>query len=205
MKTDKWLRLLQLVGLAGLLVALGCESASEHPSDSVGGGAASGETETVNDAGESTPAGENQSDIPPDWKWVFGPDVSNWPVTINLYGATVRRGAPGHEHLVQVNYSDRLRQIPAWNVPGDPKNVHNVNGTIWLIREYQGQWYIGTIDYLRVGQTSKYFAESPAYYFTPKPGDKVGFMVGTVSREWDGTRSGGQVYRERSNITWVTW
>jgi len=136
--------------------------------------------------------------IPAHWKWVLGSDISDWPVTINLKSADVTHKG-GRLHWVTVDY-DRLQEIPAHK-----KNPHNVNGSLWLIREYQGQWYIGTIDYLRVGQTSKEFASSPSFLFMPKPGDRVGFMVSTVNRSYYGTVARGVTYRERSNIVWVTW
>lgn len=149
----------------------------------------------------AAPAPDGSADpneFPAGIRWVYGRDIASWPVTINLSSATHTRKS------VTVRY-DRLQDIPAWYVPGDPNNHNNVNGCIWLVREYQGVWYIGTFDYLRVGQMTKDFGPAPNYMFDPRPGDRIGFMVSTMARAEDGTYANGQVYRERSNIYWTTW
>jgi len=140
------------------------------------------------------------AEFPAGIRWVYGKDISGWPVTINLSSATHTRRS------VTVRY-DRLQDIPAWNVPDDPNNHNNVNGCIWLVREFQGQWYIGTFDYLRVGQTTKEYGAAPQYMFDPRPGDRIGFMVSTMARapKEDGTLAAGVHYRERSNIFWTEW
>ena len=147
------------------------------------------------------------SDFPSGTQWIFGSDISGWPVTMNLSSASIRH-VGGHEAWqVDVKY-DRLQDIPAYYVPGDPDNRHNVNGSIWLIRQYQGQWYAGTIDYLRVGQMWKRFNTGHAYKLTPQSGDRIGVMVSTMNRSYNGTVVRGDPnspYRERSNIAWTTW
>lgn len=150
------------------------------------------------------------SDIDAKWQWVWAKgDVENWPVTINLSAVRLVCKA-GSIHQVFVTY-DRLQAIPAYSVPGDPANVHRVNGSIWMIREYPAgscAWYIGTIDYLRQGQMEKVFDAIGQWMVEPVPGAKVGFMVSTMSRTYNGTIVQGDPespYRERSNIVWTTW
>jgi hypothetical protein len=127
-----------------------------------------------------------------------------------LTGATITRiGGPSNYYNVTVA-GDPLAGYPAWFQSPDPSgyNENNVNGTIWIIRRYQGQWLMGSIDYLRVGQTSKGFSVQPAFRISADSGEPVGVMVSTVARQWDGTRVDGDPrapYRERSNIFWLTW
>jgi hypothetical protein len=154
---------------------------------------------------ESNPLG-----LPEGTRWIYGPDVSHWPETIPLHSARIiPLNRPNNYHRVIVSY-DHLQTLPAWYQNPDPKqlNPHNVNGSIWIVREFRGQWYIGTIDYLRKGQTVKDFAAIPEYQMEPKSGDRIGVMVSTTSRQWDGTRVDGDPrspYRERSNIVWTVW
>ncbi len=149
---------------------------------------------------------DDSSEFPSGARWIWGRDISDWPATINLKSASVRKVRSNYYQVI-VDY-DRLQDIPKWYVPGDANNRHHVNGSIWLIRQYEGQWYIGTIDYLRVNQKWKNFGASRAYRFVPTPGDKIGFMVSTCARFENGTVSHGDPgspYRERSNIVWITW
>ncbi len=145
---------------------------------------------------------DNIDSLPAGTRWIYGADISGWPKTINLTSATIHYGAD----KVTVTY-DRLQEIPPWYVPGDPNNVHNVNGSIWLVREFQGQWYIGTFEYLRVGQQTKEFLTyAPQYRFEPQVGDRIGFMVSTTARNEPGTVVTGDPdspYQERSNILWM--
>ena len=145
----------------------------------------------------------DRSDFPDGAQWVDGRNIEHWPVTIRLKSATVE-SLLSHRHRVTVAY-DRLQDIPAWNVPGDPNNVHNVNGSLWLLRAFEGQWYVGTIEYLRVGETTKIFDSSPAYRFMPQSGDRVGFMVSTTARQENGTIADGVTYQERSHVVWIQW
>ena len=151
-------------------------------------------------------------DLPDGTKWVFGFDIDGWPETMKLTKAQLtpkgfdKDGNPKWQ-VYGLDYT-RLQDIPAYYVPGDPNNVHNVNGSVWLIREFEGQWYIGTIDYLRVGQREKVFAINDKFLLDPKTGDKIGFMVSTMNRKYDGTIVTGDPkspYRERSNIAWTVW
>ena len=151
-------------------------------------------------------------DLPDGTQWVFGFDIDGWRETMKLTNAQLTpKGFDGKGNpLWQVYGLDytRLQDIPRYYVPGDPNNVYNVNGSVWLIREFKGQWYCGTIDYLRVGQREKEFAINDAFLLDPKPGDRVGFMVSTMNRKYDGTIVTGDPespYRERSNIVWITW
>ena len=127
--------------------------------------------------------------------------IANWPRTIKLV-------ASHQGNVINMEY-DRLQDIPPSTVPvgslSGKSNPYNVNGNCWVVRKFQGIWYISTFDYLRRGQTSKHIGISPDYRFTPKSGDPIGVLVSTKARETDGTVVNGTVYRERSNISWFTW
>ena len=150
-------------------------------------------------------------DIDPTWKrgaW-DRTRIDEWPVTITVSDASIRY-VGGHEPWeVSVKY-DHLQSLPAWYQQPDPDglNKHNVNGTIFLVREYRGETVFASIDYLRVGQTAKRFVTAPQYLIEPMPGEPIGVLVSTTARQWDGTRVDGDPkspYRERSNVTWTTW
>lgn len=152
-------------------------------------------------------------DIDPRWRrgvW-DRTRVDDWPVTIKAVGASLH-WVGGHEPWeVRVSY-ERLQDIPKWFQEPDPDppgyNKKNVNGTIFLVREFRGEWVFASIDYLRVGQTAKRFALSPEWLIEHNPGKPVGVLVSTVARQWDGTRVDGDPgapYRERSNIVWTKW
>ena len=167
-------------------------------------------TENTNIDDTTPVAGEGPMGLPAGTQWIYGKDISHWRETIHLSGATITFiKSHNNYHRVTVD-GDPLRGFPAWYQNPDPRgyNDNNVNGTIWILRKYQGQWYMGSIDYLRVGQTSKNFAVLPQYQIEARSGEKVGVMVSTVAREWDGTRVDGDPrspYRYRSNIVWTTW
>jgi hypothetical protein len=187
----KTLTSLMALATVGLLCSCEYDGRSEDRSSEQG-------TQPTNES--STPSTTTSSDFPSGTQWIFGSDISGWAQTINLSSPNIRR-VGGHEPWeVSVKY-DRLQDIPA-------DNEHNVNGSIWLIREFEGQWYAGTIDYLRVGQMSKGFNTSAAYKLLPQSGDRIGVMVSTMNRSYDGTIVRGDPrspYRERSNIAWTTW
>ena len=186
---------------ACLLLGGGCELEVEDGSEAR---APTREAPSSGDGGEES--GERSSAFPSNWKWIHGTDISHWPETINLRSVTLHRGS-GNIHHVTFDY-DRLQDIPPYYVPGDSNNVHNVNGSAWVIREYDGQWYIGTFEYMRVGQRTKEMGFSPAWKLMPRPGDRIGFMLSTINRSFNGTIVTGDPnspYRERSNIVWVTW
>ncbi len=152
------------------------------------------------------PTADNPLGLPDGTQWVHGRNITHWPEIFTMHGATVHPHPNGVNHRVTLSYSG-LQDIPAWNVPGDPNNVHNVNGNVWFVREFRGQWYIGTFEYLRVGQTNKDMSASPAWMFMPESGDWLGFMVSTLARhpKENGTIADGVTYQGRSNIVWVTW
>ena len=156
------------------------------------------------------PEPERPTDIQAEWRLApWDRDVTAWDKTITLYAASISY-VGGHDPWeVYVEY-DRLQLLPAWFQHPDPNNLnqHNVNGSIWLIREFRGDTIIGTIDYLRVGQQTKRFALRDEWLIDPEPGDWIGVMVSTTARQWDGTRVDGDPrspYRQRSNITWTEW
>ena len=151
---------------------------------------------------------DKEPEFPVGAQWIYGPDISAWPKTITLNSATVTPIRADY-FRIEVEY-EGLQELPAWFQRPDPRgyNNENVNGTIWLIRNFQGQWYVGSIDYLRVGQTVKTFAVHPSFLIAAQPGEQLGVMISTVSREWDGTRVDGDPnspYRQRSNVYWTTW
>ncbi len=213
-KTTAKLKVTALCAFAGFLVGCDVELFSSD-SDSGNDSEFSGEGNSVVDNVVDRVSGANQRvaapgsgpmGLPSGTQWIFGTDISGWPENFKMNGVTIHPAANGVTHHVTLDYSG-LQEIPAWNVPGDPQNVHNVNGSAWVAREFNGQWYMGTFEYLRVGQQYKEIAASASWQFVPQSGDVVGFMVSTVHRppNLGGTRSGGQVYQERSDIFWTVW
>ena len=88
-----------------------------------------------------------------------------------------------------------------------------VNANPWAIVNINGQWYAGTFEYLRAGQTAKpmgvlaktggfgdHFKVAPLSSWTPRSGERFGIMVSGLAR---GTSL--RNVQERSNISMVTW
>lgn len=124
------------------------------------------------------------------WK---GKNVSGWPET-----TTLRASISGDK--VKLNYG-KAREWPAVN--GSCANA-------WAIVNIDGNWYAGTFEWLRPGQTEKeaytldgshgdHFKAQPLSSWRPRSGEVFGLMVSGLCR--DGNRN----VQERSNICMVRW
>ena len=121
----------------------------------------------------------------------LGTDVSNWAVTANL-DASVSGGK------VTLNYN-KARVWPA---------VDGVNANPWVIVNVNGQWYAGTFEWLRHGQTAKpmsvlsgggHIKVAPLSRWRPRSGERIGLMVSGLAR------TSMRNVKERSNVVMVTW
>ena len=173
------------------------ESASVSSASSTSGSGSGGWTSSGTSSGTSggttgTTSSQGATGIPGSIKWL-GTDVSGWPVTASL-SARVGGGA------INMPYS-KSRVWPA---------MDGVNANPWAIVNINGQWYGGTFEYLRHGQTSKpvgvldgskgdHFKASPLSSWTPRSGERFGLMVSGLAR------GGLHNVKERSNISMVTW
>ena len=131
-------------------------------------------------------------DIPVGTIWLHN-DVSAWPVTASLE-ASIAGGQ------IQMKY-DKAKVWP---------DVDGVNANPWAIVNIDGQWYAGTFEWLRKGQTSKpvgvldgskgdHFKRDPLNKWNPKSGERFGVMVSGLAR------STSRNVSERSNVSWVVW
>ena len=186
MKIGLWVAMVALLGA-------GCEW-------SAGGGAAETENGELSSAtvealthSEST-ATSTSSGFPAE---ITGPihwlhaDVSGWAQTANLH-ASVGGGS------INLPY-DKAKVWPA---------IDGANANPWVIVNLNGQWYAGTFEWLRYGQTAKPMAVlsggghikvPPLSSWRPRSGERIGLMVSGLAR--DSTRN----VKERSNIVMVTW
>lgn len=95
----------------------------------------------------------------------------------------------------------------------DPKTGEKVPvelvGNAWVFVQFEGQWHAATNEFFRPGQQKKgkasvtsendHIHAAPFRGWTPKAGDKIGFMGSTFARGgWDNGR-------ERTKITLYTW
>jgi hypothetical protein len=195
-------KLCLLLATVGACFVTGCELGDFQEDEGLESAAANPEVQapyTGGDGGFSLPRGT---------QWIYGSDISSWAQNITLSSARVtREGGANNYHTAYVKYSPDL---PVWKQNPDPAgyNENNVVATIWLLREFEGRWYMGSFDYLRKGQFTKKFAALPAFKVEPRSGEPIAFMVSTVARQWDGTRVDGDPnspYRWRSNLYWTTW
>ena len=125
-------------------------------------------------------------------KWCH-PSVADWPVTSTL-SASIGGGQ------IRLTY-DRAKVWPA---------VDNVVGNPWAIVKINGQWYAGTWEYLRPGQTAKpmavldgskgdHFKVSPLNKWRPSSGERFGLMVSGLNR------GNLKNVKERTTVQMVTW
>jgi len=149
----------------------------------------------VNDDGtvETTSVSSGQpSEITGSIKWL-NTDVSGWAVTASL-SASVSGGT------INMPYS----KAKVWHAVG------GLNANPWAIVNIGGQWYAGTFEYFRYGQTSKpvgvldgskgqHFNASPLTSWRPSSGERFGIMISGLAR------SAARNVQERSNISMVTW
>lgn len=125
-------------------------------------------------------------------KWLHT-NVSSWPVTASL-------SASVSSSTINMPYS-KSKVWPA---------VDGLNANPWAIVKINGQWYAGTFEYFRFGQTSKpvgvldgskgdHFKVSPLSSWRPSSGERFGIMVSGLAR------SNARNVKERSNVSMVTW
>ncbi len=136
------------------------------------------------------------NEFPPGVRWLHA-DVSGWPVTTQITSVTFSSG--------QIRFP--FDAANRWTVRTDAGTTTPVIGNPWIVFEYQGQWYAGTWEWLRPGQTSKpmrvvdgaHIKRAPIpTSWRPKSGQRVGIMVSTHARS--------RVFdRERSNLVWTVW
>ncbi len=132
------------------------------------------------------------SEITGSIKWLHT-DVSSWPVTASL-SARVSGGT------INMPYS----KSKSWHAVG------GLNANPWAIVNIGGQWYAGTFEYFRYGQSSKpvgvldgskgdHFKVSPLNSWRPRSGERFGIMISGLAR------SNSRNVKERSNVSMVTW
>ena len=118
-------------------------------------------------------------------------DVSSWPQTASLH-ASVGGGS------INMPY-DKAKAWPA---------VDGVNANPWVIVNVNGQWYAGTFEWLRHGQTAKpmsvlsgggHIKVAPLSSWRPRSGERIGLMVSGLAR------TSMRNVKERSNVVMVTW
>ena len=140
----------------------------------------------------------NPSDFPAEIdgavKWLHF-NVGNWPVTAAMSAAITGSS-------IQFPYS----KAKVWSA------VDGVNANPWVIAKVNGQWYAGTFEWLRYGQTSKpkgvldrsgglgdHIKVSPLSSWTPKSGERIGIMVSGLAR------TSARNSKERTSVVMVTW
>jgi hypothetical protein len=149
-------------------------------------------TYSTTTGGETTTTGGWPSEITGSIKWLHT-DVSSWPVTASL-SAKVSGGT------INMPYS----KSKSWHAVG------GLNANPWAIVNVGGQWYAGTFEYFRYGQTSKpvgvldgskgdHFKVSPLNKWRPSSGERFGIMISGLAR------SSSRNVKERSNVSMVTW
>ena len=147
---------------------------------------------TTTTGGETTTTGGWPAEITGPIKWLHT-DVSSWPVTASL-SAKVSGGT------ISMPYS----KSKTWHAVG------GLNANPWAIVNIGGQWYAGTFEYFRFGQTSKpvgvldgskgyHFKVSPLSSWRPRSGERFGIMVSGLAR------ANSRNVKERSNVSMVTW
>jgi len=125
-------------------------------------------------------------------KWLHT-DVSGWAVTASLRASVSRS-------TISMPYS----KSKVWHAVG------GLNANPWAIVKLNGQWYAGTFEYFRYGQTSKpvgvlngslgdHFKVSPLSGWRPSSGERFGIMVSGLAR------ANSRNVKERSNVSMVTW
>ncbi len=153
-------------------------------------------TETVvvstTDASGDTGGGGWPSEIDGPIQWLHT-DVSGWAVTASL-------SASVSGSTISMPYS----KAKVWHAVG------GLNANPWAIVKVNGQWYAGTFEYFRYGQTSKpvgvlngklgdHFKVSPLNRWRPSSGERFGIMISGLAR------ASSRNVKERSNVSMVTW
>ena len=124
-------------------------------------------------------------------------DVSGWAQTSTITGITHDDPPICIEHTM----------AGAWPVIDDGGTI--IEGNPWVFARINGQWYAGTYEWLRPGQTCKsidadnigeHIKVSPLDSWHPQSGEEVCFMVSTSARFGpEGPKN------ERSNVVRFIW
>jgi len=149
-------------------------------------------TYSTTTGGEITTSGGWPSEITGSIKWLHT-DVSSWPVTASL-------SASVSGSTISMPYS----KAKVWHAVG------GLNANPWAIVNIDGQWYAGTFEYFRYGQSSKpvgvlngslgdHFKVSPLNRWRPSSGERFGIMISGLAR------ASSRNVKERSNVSMVTW
>lgn len=168
------------------------EKGAEAPSDTAPPG-----EEVDEEEADSSPAPSGKDQVPSDLAgvhWLHS-DVSDWKESGNLRSVKVSGGT------ITLNY-DKARSWPGVSVSGV-----SVNANPWIFVYQDGNWYAGTWEWLRHGQTSKsassvagdHIKKQPLSGFRPKSGTVYGFMVSGLAR--DKTRN----VKERTQVVMYRW
>lgn len=121
-------------------------------------------------------------------------DVSSWSVTAEVTNVNINPPS------LCIDYTGKNQWPAPTGIVGNP----------WIIAKINGQWYAGTFEWFRPGQTCKsgtgpdwpgrLVKKSPLQTWIPKKGELVGFMVSTHAR--DSYRGPTQ---ERTNVVVRRW
>lgn len=150
-------------------------------------------------APEATPTPDvtTPDDIPNGVKWLNA-DISKWPVT-----ATLRVSVKGDNLILD---SSKKNVWP--NAKQEARGGGAMNATAVALIQHNGQWCATAFEWMRRGQVTKSVKGSfrgsdkhmnpPLNNFTPKSGERYGFIVSAPSRN-------EQTIQERSNVVWIVW
>lgn len=177
---------LTLAQLQGTATPVPTQTSTESSGTTTVGATTTAEGDTATGGG-GYPA---EIDGPITW---LNTDVSGWAQTATL-SASVSGGT------INMPYS----KARVWH------SVGGLNANPWAIVKINGQWYAGTFEYFRFGQTSKpvgvldgslgaHFNAAPLSRWRPSHGERFGIMISGLAR------SSARNVRERSNISMVTW
>ena len=123
-------------------------------------------------------------------------NVSGWSQTASLSGVAVSG------NTITLNY-DRANTWPGASTSGGS----GLNANAWVFVNLNGQWYAGTWEWMRTGQTTKFkravngdhIGVAPLSSWSPVSGETYGFMVSGLAR------GSARNVQERSNVVMYTW
>ncbi len=132
-------------------------------------------------------------------------NLSAWPETNRVLNVD-QDGGDGH---MCVDHA-KSNVWPTSNFFNDP--AVQVEGNQWYFARINGQWYGGSGEWLRKGQTCKsgQYTENigpdgtwggPMDTWRPRVGELVGYLVSTPARDWPNFKT----LDERSNVVLVPW
>jgi hypothetical protein len=132
-------------------------------------------------------------------------NVSQWPITNKVTGVDQDGGTGG-----MCVFHEKSGIWPTADFFGDPEV--QVEGNQWYFARINGQWYAGSGEWLRKGQTCKagQYTEfigpdgtwgGPMDNWAPKVGELVGYMITTPARDYPNFKTIDQ----RSAVVLVPW